>query len=273
MVERALELGGAAGDAILSRLAPRSAAAAQTRGLAERAHRPWPVPDRPWIQGQTWLDLLFAHWSLPVDALRPAVPAELPIDTFDGLAWLGITPFEVSGLRLRGTPSVPGLSRFPETNVRTYTTVDGRPGIYFLSLDAASGLAVAGARRTFRLPYFRAHMSIERGGNEVVYRTRRAAPEASLRVRYRSGGAVYQARAGTLDHFLTERYCLYTLDDGHVIHRGEIHHPPWPLQQASAEFELNTMTAPYGIELPADRPLLHFSARQDVVIWALERLG
>jgi uncharacterized protein YqjF (DUF2071 family) len=273
MVKRVLELGGAAGDAILARLAPGSAAAAQSRGLSKRDHRPWRVPDRPWVQGQTWLDLLFAHWSLPVGALRPAVPAELPIDTFDGRAWLGITPFEVCGLRLRGTPPLPGLSRFAETNVRTYTTLDDRPGIYFLSLDAASGLAVAGARRTFRLPYFRAQMSIERGGEEVVYRTRRAAPEASLRVRYRPSGAVYQARAGTLDHFLTERYCLYTLDDRHVIQRSEIHHPPWPLQEASAEFELNTMTAPYGIELPADQPLLHFSARQDVVIWAPERLG
>jgi uncharacterized protein YqjF (DUF2071 family) len=273
MMQRALELGGAAGDAILARLAPGSAFAAQARGLAERAHRPWRVPDRPWVQGQTWLDLLFAHWSLPVEALRPAVPAELPLDTFDGRAWLGITPFEVCGLRLRGTPPLPGLSRFAETNVRTYTTVDGRPGIYFLSLDAASALAVAGARRAFRLPYFRARMSIERAGDDIVYRTTRGAPQASLRVRYRPRGAVYRAAAGTRDHFLTERYCLYTLDDHRGVWRGEIHHPPWPLQEASAEFELNTMTAPYGIELPAERPLLHFSARQDVVIWALERSG
>jgi uncharacterized protein YqjF (DUF2071 family) len=272
MLERALEAGGAAGDAILARLAPRSAATAQVRGLSERAHRQWPVPDRPWVQGQTWLDLLFAHWSLPVAAVRPAVPAELPIDTFDGRAWLGITPFEVAGLRLRGTPPVPGLSRFPETNVRTYTTVGGRPGIYFLSLDAASALAVVGARLTFRLPYFRARMSIDRVAGEIVYRTTRPAPAAALRVRYRPGGMAYRAQPGTLDHFLTERYCLYTLDDRRVVLRGEIHHPPWALQQATADFELNTMTAPYGIQLPGDPPLLHFSARQDVVVWPLQRL-
>src|SRR5215210_4339676 len=273
MVRRVVASATGAADAVLARLTPGSAVAAQTRVLRQTAHRPWPVPERRWVQGQTWLDLLFAHWSLPVEALRPFVPAELPIDTFDGHAWLGITPFEVCGLRLRGTPPVPGLSRFPETNVRTYTTVDGRPGIYFLSLDAGNGLAVAGARRTFRLPYFRAQMSIERARDAIAYRTRRPAPEASLHVRYRYRGAVYKARPGTLDHFLTERYCLYTLDDRHVIHRGEIHHPPWPLQDASADFELNTMTAPYGIELPAGPPLLHFSARQDVVVWPLERVG
>jgi uncharacterized protein YqjF (DUF2071 family) len=223
--------------------------------------------------GQTWLDLLFAHWSLPVEALRPAVPTALPIDSFEGRAWIGITPFEVSGVRLRGTPPLPRISRFPEINVRTYTTVDDKPGIYFLSLDAGSRLAVAGARRVFRLPYFRARMSIERAGGEVVYRSRRVTPEASLHVRYRADGPVLQARPGTLEHFLTERYCLYTLDESSRIHRADIHHPPWPLQRAAAHFELNTMTASYGLVLPAERPLLHFSARQDVVIWPLTRIG
>jgi uncharacterized protein len=269
MLERVLQHAADGGDALLARLAPRSDAAAQARGLAERAHRPWPVPEGPWIQGQTWLDLLFAHWSLPVDALRPAVPSRLPLDTFDDRAWLGITPFEVSGLRLHGTPPVPGLSRFLETNVRTYTTIDGKPGIYFLSLDAASALAVAAARRTYRLPYFRADMGIERAGEEVLYRSRRAAPEAALAVRYRPAGGAFRARPGTLEHFLTERYCLYTLDERHRLLRADIHHPPWPLQPAAGELERNTMTAPYGIELPGEQPLLHFAARQDVVIWPL----
>ena len=273
MGPRTFEHAARIGDAILVRLGPRSAAAAQTRALRETAHRPWPVPGRPWIQGQTWLDLLFAHWSLPVEALRPAVPAQLPIDTFHGRAWIAVTPFEVSGLRLRGTPPAPGLSRFPETNVRTYITVDGKPGLYFLSLDARSTLAVAGARRMFRLPYFRAQMSIERTRGDIVYCTRRATPEASLRVRYRPHGRPFRARPGTLEHFLVERYCLYTVDERHRIHRTEIHHPPWPLQEASAEFALNTMTAPYGLELPAEPPLLHFSARRDVVVWAPERLS
>ncbi len=272
MVERVI--GGAArvGDAVLTRLAPRSDAAAQALGLCETGHRPWPLPDRPWVQGQTWLDLLFAHWSLPVEALRAAMPAELPVDTFDGRAWLGITPFEVSGLRARGTPPVPRLSRFAETNVRTYTTIDGKPGIHFFSLDAASALAVAGARATYRLPYHRAEMAIERAGGEIRYRTRRAKPEAELVARYRPDGPVFQAQPGTLEHFLTERYCLYVVDERQRIRRADIHHPPWPLQPAVADIERNTMTAPYGIELVGD-PLLHFAARQDVLIWPLGRAG
>jgi uncharacterized protein len=267
MVMRLLEHAGNASDAVLTRLAPRSHAAGQTRVLADMAHRPWPAPDGPWLQGQTWLDLLFAHWSLPVDALRRAVPARLPLDTFAGRAWLGITPFEVSALRLHGTPPAPGLSCLPETNVRTYTTVGGKPGIYFLSLDADSPLAVAAARCAYRLPYFRAHMTIQRSEGEVRYYSRRATPRAALHVRYRPTGSVFQAPPGTLEHFLTERYCAYTLDARARVLRIDIHHPPWPLQAARAKIELNTMTAPYDIELPAEQPLLHFSARQDVVIW------
>src|SRR5918911_3016504 len=116
MLTRVVERAVGIADAMLAALDPSSAAAAQRHTLGDRAHRPWPLPDGPWIQGQTWLDLLFAHSRLPVEGLRPAVPAELPIDTFDGRAWLGITPFRVSGLRARGTPPPPGVSRFPETN-------------------------------------------------------------------------------------------------------------------------------------------------------------
>src|SRR4051794_1336518 len=248
-----------------------SEAAAQARGLEVSGHRPWPLPPGPWVQGQTWRDLLFAHWPLPVEALRPAVPAQLPIDTFDGSAWLGVTPFEVRGARPRRLPPVPWLSRFAEVNVRTYVTLDGRPGIWFLSLDAASALAVAGARRSYRLPYFRARMTIERADGEIRYRSERAGgPPAELRARYRPHGPVFHTRPGTLEHFLTERYCLYTLE-GDAVRRADIHHPPWPLQAATAELERNTMAAPYGIAPAGDPPLAHFAARQDVVIWAPQR--
>jgi uncharacterized protein YqjF (DUF2071 family) len=272
MLRRALDWAAGISEAVVAPLASWSEAPAQTRVTGETDHRPWPLPQRPWAQAQTWRDLLFAHWAVDPQALRPAVPAELPLDTFNGSAWIAVTPFEVSGLRFRGIPPLPGLSRFPETNVRTYTTVEGRPGIYFFSLDAGSSLAVAGARLTYRLPYFRASMSIQRTGDEVVYRTRRVASEASLEARYRPTGDVFRPRPGTLEHFLTERYCLYTLDERRRVHRADIHHPPWPLRPAGAELHRNTMTAPAGIELPAEPPLLHFSARQDVVIWALEAL-
>jgi uncharacterized protein YqjF (DUF2071 family) len=245
----------------------------QAAGLRELAHRPWPLPRGPWLQGQTWRSLLFAHWPVPVDALRPAVPPELPIDTFAGSAWLGITPFAVSGVRVHGLPPVPVLSRFLETNVRTYTTVGGRPGIWFLSLDAASRLAVAGARRTYRLPYFHADMRARRVGERIEYRTARGEPAAALAVSYGPAGDVSTAQPGTLEHFLTERYRLYTLDARHRILGADIHHPPWPLQPAVAEIAHNSMTAPYGIALPDRAPLLHYAARQDVVVWPLRAVG
>src|SRR3954452_11251536 len=145
--------------------------------LREREHRPWPLPAGPWVMAQTWVDLLFAHWPLPPEALRPFVPEPLPVDTFDGQAWLGVTPFEVRGLRVRGTPAVPWLSRFPELNVRTYTTLGGKPGIWFFSLDAARVAAVAGARLSYRLPYFHADMAIARSAGRIEYRSARTSPE------------------------------------------------------------------------------------------------
>jgi uncharacterized protein len=247
----------------------------QRAGLRETAHRPWPLPDRRWLMGQTWAQLLFMHWPVAPQALRPAVPAELPIDTFDGRAWIGMTPFDVLGVRLRMTPPLPWLSHFPELNVRTYTTIDGRPGIWFLSLDAGSAPAVHAARRLYRLPYFRARMEITRSGKRVGYRSSSASvdrPRAALHADYSPAGRTFTARPGTLEHFLCERYCLYALDGEHRLYRAEIHHPPWPLQRAEATIHENTMTAPFGIELPAERPLLHYASRQDVAIWPLRRL-
>src|SRR4051794_20636471 len=215
---------------------------------------------------QTWEDLLFAHWPLPAGELASFLPAPLELDTFDGSAWLGITPFEVSGLRLRGTPPVPGVSRFPELNVRTYTTLDGKPGIWFFSLDAGSAAAVAGARLSYRLPYFHARMAIERPAGGVRYRSVRGGKR--LQAHYAPTGPAAAAAPGTLEHWLAERYCLYAFDRGRIL-RAEIHHPPWPLQPATASFAANTM-AP--VALPAREPLLHFARRQDVVIWPPRRV-
>ena len=220
---------------------------------------------------QTWRDLLFAHWPLPAAALRPLVPPALPIDTFDGTAWLGITPFEVTGLRLHGTPPLPRLSRFPELNVRTYTMLGGKPGIWFFSLDAARWAAVVAARSSYRLPYHHAEMSIARGEGGILYRSRRTSPSgppAALDAEYAPHGDARPAPAGTLEHWLAERYCLYTVAARGRVMRAEIHHPPWPLQPAAAALRVNTM-APPGVGLGGAAPLLHFARRQDVVIWPL----
>jgi uncharacterized protein YqjF (DUF2071 family) len=262
-------------DAAVRRLPGCRDAALQGATLEVTGHRPWPLPRAPWLMAQTWLDLLFAHWRLPPAALSRVLPPGVEPDRFDGSAWIGVTPFEVSGLRLHGTPPVPLLSRFAETNVRTYVTVDGRPGIWFLSLDAASRLAVFAARRAYRLPYFHAEMTIARERETVRYTSRRRSADgepAELAIAYRATGPRFTAAPGTLDHFLTERYCLYTLDREGRLLRAQIHHPPWPLQPAAAEIARITMARPYGIGLD-EAPLLHLAGRQDVLIWPLEPAG
>jgi len=238
--------------------------------LNQTAHRPWPLPRGPWVMAQTWHDLLFAHWRIDVALVRPLIPCELPIDTFDGTAWIAVVPFRMSGVRLRFTPNMPGLSAFPELNVRTYVTVGKKPGVWFFSLDAANAIAVKVARTWFHLPYFHAQMICEDRGGTIHYeseRMRRGATHGVLRVDYRPVGQVFEPRSGTLEHFLTERYCLYAANHGGNILRGEIHHQPWQLQFAEAEFLQNTMTDAAGVALPHAKPLLHFSRRQDVVVW------
>jgi uncharacterized protein YqjF (DUF2071 family) len=250
-----------------------STPARQAAVVGETGHRLWPLPDGRWIMAQTWDDLLFAHWRVPASALRKLVPSGLELDEFDGSGWLGITPFVITGFRLRGTFPAPWLSTFPEINVRTYVTADDKPGIWFFSLDTSSRLAVEAARRTYRLPYYRARMSVTRSGDWIEYSSNRAETSTQpfvFRGRYRPAGEADPPDSGSLAHFLTERYCLYAAE-GEALFRAEIHHPPWPLQPAEARIELNTMP-PEPVSLPEDEPLLHFSARQDVVIWALEPL-
>jgi len=239
--------------------------------LKSVAHRPWPLPESPWVMAQTWHDLLLAHWQIVHDVIRKLVPEPLALDSFHGQCWIAVTPFHMSGVRARGLPALPGLSRFAELNVRTYVTLDDKPGVFFFSLDAANLPAVFAARTLYRLPYFHADMSVDVKPNSVRYRSRRYRREAEFRGVYRPVGEVQLRRHGTPEHWLTERYCLYTVAKGRV-YRGEIHHQPWPLQDADAEIKTNTMAAASGITLPDTKPLLHFSRRLDVLVWPLRRV-
>jgi uncharacterized protein YqjF (DUF2071 family) len=245
------------------------AANRQRKGLDEAGHRPWPLPDAPWIMGQTWEHLMFAHWRVPFERLREVVHPKIPLDTFDGSAWLGVTPFTVTGFHLRGTPPPPLVSSFHEINVRTYSTIDGKPGIYFLSLDAESRVAVEAARTVYRVPYFQADISVDEDDTRIRYdheRTQADGPPAGFAAEYGPTGAPYTAAPGSFDYWMAERYCLYTVDDKQRVHRGEIHHPPWPLHEATVDIARNTMAEPYGIELDG-YPIAHFAPRQDVVFW------
>jgi uncharacterized protein len=241
-------------------------------------HRPWPLPRGSWLMFQRWLDLLFAHWPIPAEEIAPLIPPGLTLETYAGTAWLGIVPFRMSHVRPRGLPAVPWLSYFPELNVRTYVRVDDRPGVFFFSLDAGNPVAVALARTFFHLPYFRADMDLRHGDGEgdaetIHYTSRRThggAPNASFVARYRPLGPIYRAAAGSFEYWLTERYALYSADRRGHIYRGEIHHQPWPLQPAEAEFTFNSVAEASGLSLPDQAPLLHFVRRLDVVAWAVQ---
>lgn len=246
------------------------AARRQPRTLAIRHHRPFPVPERtPWVMGQTWHDLMFAHWAVDPEVLRPAVHPSVPIDTWEGRAYIGITPFGIRGLHGRGLPPIPGSAAFPELNVRTYTRVDGRPGIWFLSLDAAHWPTVFAARRAYRIPYFRSHMAMEVDGDRVWYLCERIqGPPAAFEGTYGPIGPARAPEPASVEYWLAERYCLHTVDDRGRILQADIHHPPWPVAPAAATIAYNTMLDHYGIDLSGD-PLLHFARRQDVLIWPL----
>ena len=235
--------------------------------LGDSSQRGWAKPNRRWVMKQSWHDLLFAHWRVDDRLLRPFVPPAFDIDRFDGSGWLSVVPFTMSRVAPRGVPSLPWLSSFAELNVRTYVSPrDGKRGVYFFSLDAARLTAVIGARTLFRLPYFHASMRVKRHGDSVRYVSRRRFGGPSFVATYEPAGPAGTPARGSLEFFLTERYCLYHMDYLGRPSRLEIHHAPWSLQPARAEIEVNTMARSLGIPLDG-APLLHFAKRQDVVAW------
>lgn len=243
------------------------------------AHRPWPLPStwrRPWLMTMSWLDLLFAHWSFPPEQIRPLVPEALELDTFDGRAWLSAVPFRMESVGPRGLhflpPRLPGPRSFPELNLRTYVVANGKPGVWFLSLDATSPTAIWGARTFFHLPYFRARITTRERDGWIEYDSERTDPRLGpgrFRGRYRGVGERLEVLPGSLEHWLTERYCLYAVDRRGRAFRGDIHHLPWPLHAGEADIDTNRLGEAHGLRLEGD-PLVHFSRSIHVLAWGLQ---
>lgn len=237
----------------------------------QTAHRPWPLPAQPWRLRQRWSRLLFAHWPVPAADVQSRLPAGLRVDTFDGWAWLGVVPFAMERVRFRTvgrhSVSVPSAAAFPELNLRTYVTgPDGRAGVYFYSLDAGSLLAVVGARVAFGLPYFWARMSERVGREGIRYTSRRllSGGDVCFAARFRSLGT--PSPDDDLRRFLTERYALFVRRFG-AVQIGEIHHQPWHLEAAEADFERNDLPGSFGFTLPNRPPLLHYSQQIEMEAW------
>jgi uncharacterized protein YqjF (DUF2071 family) len=238
-------------------------AARQAQVLDEAGHRPWPLPETPWAQAQTREDVLFAHWRVGLDELARLLPPDVTLDTHEGDAWLGIVPYRLTNLRLRGLPALP--RGFPMLEVRTYVTVDDRPGIWLTSVDAANQLLAEAAKRVHRLPAYRARMSADPDGDCLRFEADREG--LLFRARYSRRDEPSAAAPCSLEHFLTERYCIYTADGGR-LYRAELHHAPWRLQPATAEIVEATL-APVRLQ---GKPHLTYSALQDLLVWPLEEL-
>ena len=238
-------------------------------------YRPWEVPSSPHAMYMEWHNLLFAHWAVKPALLEALVPKGLTLETFDGFAWLGVVPFQMRYTAPRKWLSVPFISHFDELNLRTYVTDGKKPGVWFFSLDCNNLLAVRAARIGFHLPYMDAKMQVTNRGDAVVYssvRTHKHEPSAALECLYRPTGDVFRSQSGSFEHWLTERYCLYSANNAQQVFRGEIDHSPWALQPAEAEFSSNSMAGGIGVSLVSKPEILHFSKKIEVKAWLLHKL-
>jgi uncharacterized protein len=233
--------------------------------------RTWALPKHPWVMRMSWSELLFAHWPMEPKLISSFLPPGLALDTRDGVAWIGVVPFLMSNVAPRCCPPIPRLSRFLELNVRTYVTHEGKPGVWFFSLDAESPLAVRVARSTFYLPYMDAVMSMTKDESHRIeyrsHRTHRGEPAANFDATYSESGETFHAVPGTLEHWLTARYCLYSVNRQNRLFRGEIDHPPWTLSKATWSVTQNTMGDPFGFDLTGE-PHLLFAQPITVRAWA-----
>ncbi|WP_407538348.1 DUF2071 domain-containing protein [Deinococcus radiomollis] len=233
-----------------------------------------PIPTRPWVLQMRWLDLCFMHWAVDAAELAARLPTGVTLDTYEGSAYLGVVPFRMEGIRPRFTFDVSGLSAFPELNLRTYVKVNGVPGVWFFSLDAAQPIGVRLARTFFHLPYMDARMWVRRRGEATEYaslRTHGGQAPARFAAAYRPVGEVFTAEPGSLEDWLTSRYVLYSADRHGQVFRGDIHHEPWPLQRAEARVAVNTLSEQIGMKLEGE-PHLLYSQRLDVRAWLIQRM-
>jgi uncharacterized protein YqjF (DUF2071 family) len=257
--------------------------------------RPSGVP----LMHQNWGKLLFMHWRIAAEDLRPLIPSQLSIDTFDGSAWIGVVPFTMWGIRASFLPPVRGASAFHELNVRTYVHYRGVPGVWFFSLDATNSLAIWGARTFYRLPYFYAEMTLAQAENTIAYSSVRRdemtyakffaaenggfiassgsdlvrdLPSARLNCNWNIGEPLPETEPGSLGFFLTERYCLYAYNRERV-YRSRIFHEPWPLRTATLNSIDSTMIESLGLATPAGVPVLHYAESIAVDIWSLKRMS
>jgi len=242
------------------------------------SQRPRPLPPGRWAMTQRWNDLLFAHWRTRPSQIAALLPEGLHLDTFEGSAWIGVVPFWMDRIKVRGLPPILGTGSLPELNLRTYVRDHrtGTPGVYFFSLDCANPLAAMAARSFYHLPYYWAEMRIEaitERGFTFFSRRRFSRSPVLFKASYRGLGPTHKLaenRPGTIEYFLTERYCLFSQNSAGELVRANVHHVPWPLEEAAADIEHNDLPATIGVSVENQQPVLHYSRRLAVYVWPPE---
>ncbi|MBY0120970.1 YqjF family protein [Bacillus sp. S/N-304-OC-R1] len=242
--------------------------------IHETEHRPYPLSSGKWIMRQAWRHILFIHLPISPERIRNYIHPSLQLDTFDELAWISIVIFKMEGIYPRGFPFISITSPFPEINVRTYVKWKGKPGVHFLSLDVGDWASFTLAKKWYHLPYHSANISLKQRKNTFYFESLRRKSELNpilCNGIYTPNVNTFTPGKETLEHWLTERYCFYSTDHRGHIYAGEIHHPPWALQEAKIEIFENTMLAPYNIEI-SEQPIVHFSEGIDSLFWNIKKI-
>ena len=225
----------------------------------------------PWIMKQTWKDVLFAHYPVSRKVLEKMVPSELKVDTFYQTGWVSIVPYLTSSMHLRGVPPVPGMSTYPGFNIRTYVTMNGKPGVYFFRLTAANHLAAFSAKAFFQLPYLQMDMKLKQEKDLIVFESEKKSG-LDLQCNYQSLSEASPTNRGSLEEWLLERYCLYNVSKKGVPLRADILHEPWLIEKAEAEFQQNTLLSSIGIVPQNEKPILHYAKKRIVRFWPITRI-
>jgi len=235
----------------------------------DTTHRPWPLPFMPWVMRQSWNNALFIHYPIAINKLRQLVPEQLQLDTYDGWGWISIVPFKMEKVGIR---AIPFSITFPELNIRTYVTIDNKPGVYFFSLDATNLPVVFLSNMFINLPYLHSQMTIHHDGDYTSFSCIRKSSDESIACLYHPISEPFTASKGTFDYWVTERYCFYTVNSAGKVNRCNILHKPWPLQHAEAEIRHNSLFSSKSLQFEAITPILHYSKGVDVRVWPLERV-
>jgi uncharacterized protein YqjF (DUF2071 family) len=222
-------------------------------------HRPWEMPSQKWKYYQEWNDAIFLHWKVEPQALRKFVPKDLEIDTYQGSAWVSMVAFDMKNTRPFFLPAFSPFSDFHEINIRTYVTFNGKPCVYFLSIEGGREISCKIAKKMSKLPYQYSIMNRSNG----IYSAKNLSNNSQFEVKFKIGEILRDK--SDLDKFLTEKYALVQ-DFKKELNHFEIHHIEWPLRQIEIQ-HLKLYYPKFETLLHPSPYLAHFSSGVQVLAW------